>query len=69
MSRIPVGGVFHCDATYKKVKVGYPLSVFGISDINRKFYPLCFMFTSSETNQDYVKEHNRIRYIFSPLLI
>jgi hypothetical protein len=55
MSRIPVGVVFHCDATYKIVKVGYPLIVFGISDINRKFYPLCFMFTCYETNQDYVK--------------
>ena len=55
MSRIPVGVVFHCDATYKIVKVGYPLIVFGISDINRKFYPLCFMFACYETNQDYVK--------------
>ena len=53
MSRIPIGVVFHCDATYKIVKVGYPLIVFGLSDINRKFYPLCFMFTSHETNKDY----------------
>ena len=55
MSRIPSGVVFHCDATYKIVKVGYPLIVFGISDINRKFYPICFMFTSHEQNKDYVK--------------
>ena len=35
MSRIRGGIVFHCDATYEVVKVGYPLIVFGVSDINR----------------------------------
>ena len=39
ISRIPSGVVFHCDATYKIFKIGYPLIVFGMSDINRKFYP------------------------------
>ena len=29
------------------VKLEYPLIVFGVSDINRKFYPIAFMFTRS----------------------
>jgi hypothetical protein len=28
--------------------------VFGVSDINRKFYPVAFMFTSHELNDDYL---------------
>ncbi len=35
MRRIREWIVFHCDATYKVVKVGYTLIVFGVSDINR----------------------------------
>ena len=54
MNRIPSGVVFHCDGTYKVVKLEYPLIVFGVSDINRKFYPIAFMFTSHEMNGDYV---------------
>jgi hypothetical protein len=53
LSRIPSGVIFHFDCTYKIVKVGYPLIVFGISDISRKFYPVCFMFTSHETSRDF----------------
>ena len=55
ISRILSGVVFHCDATYKIVKIGYPLIVFGMSDINRKFYPLAFAFTSHEQNDDFRK--------------
>jgi hypothetical protein len=69
MSRMPEGIVFHCDATYKVVKVGYPLIVFGVSDINRKFYPICFMFTSHEQNQDYVKFFTSLEKLASNLKI
>jgi ribosome biogenesis protein Nip4 len=55
LSRIPSGVVFHCDATYKIVKIGFPLIVFGMSDINRKFYPLAFAFSSHEQNEDFRK--------------
>ena len=55
ISRIPTGVVFHCDGTYKIVKVGYLFIVFGVSDINRKFYPIAFMFTSHEQNADYLR--------------
>ncbi len=54
MSRIPSGIIFHCDATYKVVKLEFPLIVFGVSDFNRKFYPVAFMFTSYELNVDYL---------------
>ncbi|CAF1023345.1 unnamed protein product [Brachionus calyciflorus] len=47
------GGMFHLDATYKIVKYNYPLIVFGITDIKHKFFPICFMFTSHEQEEDY----------------
>ena len=53
LSRIFRGKVFHIDATYKIVKYFYPIIVFGVSDINRKFYPIIFAITSHETNYDY----------------
>jgi hypothetical protein len=55
MSRIPSGVVYHCDATYKIVKIGFPLVIFGMSDINRKFYSLAFAFTSHEQHKDFCK--------------
>jgi hypothetical protein len=46
-------GMYHIDATYKIVKYNYPLIVFGFTDIERKFFPLCFMYSSHETELDY----------------
>ena len=76
MSHIETGVVFHCDATYKVVKVGYPLIVFGMSDINRKFFPICFMFTSHEFTEDYknffaslIQLSNLLKIVFSPKYI
>ena len=73
LSRIPSGVIFHFDCTYKIVKVGYPLIVFGISDISRKFYPVCFMFTSHETSRDFKnffrslqKLTNMLNILFNP---
>ena len=47
--------VFHVDATYKIIKHCFPLIVFGYTDIARKFYPVCFIFTSHETTIDYTR--------------
>ena len=47
------GCVFHFDCTYKIVKYGFPLIVFGCTDIRRKFYPICFFVTSHEQELDY----------------
>jgi len=46
--------LFHFDATYRILKLCYPVLVFGVSDINRKFFPIAFMITSHETDADYV---------------
>jgi hypothetical protein len=54
LSRIKEGVMYHLDATYKIIKYFYPLIVFGASDINRKFFPICFMLSSHETTIDYV---------------
>lgn len=47
-------GMFHVDATYKIIKYCYPLIVFGITDLNHKFFPIAFMITSHEKAVDYI---------------
>ncbi|CAF1057830.1 unnamed protein product [Brachionus calyciflorus] len=44
---------FHFDCTYKIVKYGFPVMVFGCTDIRRKFYPICYCVTSHEQEQDF----------------
>lgn len=46
--------VFHLDATYKIVRFNYPLIVFGYTDKKHQFFPVSFMFTSHEKQQDYL---------------
>ena len=53
LSRVELKGMFHIDATYKIVKYNFPLIVLGVTDINRTFHPICYMFTSHETEDDY----------------
>lgn len=45
--------MFHIDCTYKIVKYGYPLIVFGTTDLKRKFYPIAYMLTSHEQQKDF----------------
>lgn len=35
-------GVFHIDGTYKLVRNGFPVVVFGVSDIQGSFHPIAF---------------------------
>ena len=46
--------MFHIDSTFKITKNGFPLVVFGRSDINRQFRPIAFMLTSHEKECDYL---------------
>jgi hypothetical protein len=64
MFRISSGIIFHCDATYKVVKHEYPLIVFGVSDINRKFYPVAFMLTSHKLNDDYLTFYKSLKRLY-----
>ena len=41
-------GVFHTDGTYKITSHGYPLVIYGITDIQGKFHPIVFMIKSNE---------------------
>ena len=38
--------LFHLEAKYRILKLCYPVIVFGVSDVNRRFIPMCFMITS-----------------------
>lgn len=54
-------GVFHIDGTYKITSHGYPLVIFGLTDIQGKFHPIVFMITSHETELDF-------HYLYSGLI-
>jgi len=53
MSNILHGSIFHLDCTYKIVKYNYPLLIFGVTDIRRKFRPVAFAFLSHEQEPDF----------------
>jgi hypothetical protein len=53
LSRVEQNGTFHIDGTYKIVKYNFPLIVLGITDMERHFHPIAYMFTSHEQEQDY----------------
>ena len=53
LSRVNGACVYHCDGTYRILKISYPLMVLGVSDIDRKFFPVAFMISSHEKNEDY----------------
>ncbi|CAF0897848.1 unnamed protein product [Brachionus calyciflorus] len=46
--------IFHIDSTYKITKNGFPLLIFGRSDIKRQFYKIAFMMTSHEQEIDFI---------------
>ena len=44
--------IFHLDGTYRITLNNFPLSVFGRSDMNRKFFPIALALLSRETADD-----------------
>ena len=46
-------GVFHVDGTYKIFKAGFPLVVYGVTDLCGQFHPIAFFITSHETEDDF----------------
>lgn len=58
---------YHFDCTYNLVKYGFPLIVFGVSDIRRKFYPICFMITSNEQECDFTFFWNSLKVVTEKL--
>ena len=63
LSRITEGVIFHFDGTYKVIKFGFPLLVFSIVDINRKFWSIVFMFTSYEQKNYFFNFFNKLKII------
>jgi MULE transposase domain len=49
MSTADVGQVIHCDCTYKCAWNGYPITMLGFSDNNRKFHPVILAVSTHET--------------------
>ena len=45
-------GMFHLDGTYKLIKNGFPVLIFGISDIQGSFHPIAICITSNEEEKD-----------------
>lgn len=55
LRRCEMKGVFHIDGTYKLVRNGFPVIVFGVSDIIGTFHPIAFCITSNEQEPDFTK--------------
>jgi hypothetical protein len=54
LSRLKEGQLFHLDATYKIIKYFYLVILFGSTDINRVFFPICFIITSHEKTSNFI---------------
>ena len=61
--------MFHIDSTFKINKNGFPLVVFGRSDIHRQFHSIAFMLTSHEKECDYFYFYNALVRIANVLNI
>ncbi|CAF0999539.1 unnamed protein product [Brachionus calyciflorus] len=46
--------LFHIDGTYKITREGFPMLVFGRSNLNRKIYPFAFGIVSNEEAYDFL---------------
>lgn len=46
--------LFHIDGTYKITREGFPMLVFGRSNLNRKIYPIAFGIVSNEEAYDFL---------------
>ncbi|GBM35770.1 hypothetical protein AVEN_108967-1 [Araneus ventricosus] len=49
------------DATYKLIWHGYPVLIFGSSDMNRGFYPFAIAVCNNETESDFAIIFNSVR--------
>ena len=68
LMRLLWSGMFHIDATYKIIKYFYQLIIFGITDLNRCFFPIAFMVTSHEKTGDYIHFFKSLNKIASQLV-
>ena len=60
IKRCEMKGVFHIDGTYKLVRNGFPVIVFGISDLQGTFHPIAFCITSNEEEVDFTEFYGGI---------
>ena len=60
LSNLSREGMFHIDGTYKITKNGFPLMVFGITDMAHTFHPIAFCVTSHESEADFSEFFNGI---------
>ena len=60
MKKCSMKGVFHIDGTYKLVRNGFPIVVFGVSYIQGSFHPIAFCITSNEEEKDFTEFYKGI---------
>ncbi|OWZ14417.1 hypothetical protein PHMEG_00012109 [Phytophthora megakarya] len=64
-ARDPASFVFHMDATFKLIHVGYPVIVCRISDKCRSFHPVALFITSQRLTELYIKALSALHRIFT----
>ena len=62
-------GIFHIDCTYKLIKNGFPVLIFGITDRVGQFDPIAYHITSHEEESDFVLFYEGLKNIASKLNI
>lgn len=53
LSQFAIGDIVHSDCTYKCTWNGYPVTMIGFSDKDRKFHPIILAVSSRETNAEF----------------
>ena len=56
-------GVLYIDSTYKIVKYNHNLIILVVTDVARQVFPIAFMFTSHDTEEDFDYFFQEIRYL------
>ena len=67
IKRVEETGVFHVDCTYKLIKNGFPVLIFGISDIKGQFHPIAYNITSHEDENDFANFFNGLKDLVGSL--
>jgi hypothetical protein len=54
-------GCYHIDCTYKCMRQGFPLLIFGRTDMSGHFHPISFSIVSHENREDFTKVYKALK--------
>ena len=69
LNNLNLDGVCHIDCTYKLIKNGFPVLIFGITDRAGQFHPIAYHITSHEEEADFICFYEGLKNIAKRLNI